>query len=59
MAEHDNGGGGGEVVDLPEDEGGPMEREIEDQAAAKTVGVEGATASCKWWRWQPRPRAGG
>ncbi|KAI8559534.1 hypothetical protein RHMOL_Rhmol04G0181100 [Rhododendron molle] len=42
MADHGDGSGGGEVVDKPEDRGGPMTVEETDQTAANPVGVEGA-----------------
>ncbi|KAI8559788.1 hypothetical protein RHMOL_Rhmol04G0201700 [Rhododendron molle] len=42
MAEHDNGGSEGEVVDRPEDRGGPMETQTGDQTA--TEGAVGTSA---------------
>ncbi|KAI8534856.1 hypothetical protein RHMOL_Rhmol10G0129100 [Rhododendron molle] len=42
MADHSDGGGGGEVVDRPEDRGGPMGVEIVDQGPAEAVGDIGA-----------------
>lgn len=43
MADASNGGGGGNVVDHPEDEGGPMEVEIENQPTTEeTTGVGAA-----------------
>ncbi|XP_058211605.1 B3 domain-containing protein Os03g0622100-like [Rhododendron vialii] len=45
MAEHDNGGGRGEVLDRPEDVGGPMEVETADQQPAEPpLGVGAAVA---------------
>ncbi|KAI8568463.1 hypothetical protein RHMOL_Rhmol02G0201600 [Rhododendron molle] len=44
MADHGGNGGGGEVVDQTEDRGGPMECEIGDQTAARTVEDVGAEA---------------
>ncbi|KAI8542992.1 hypothetical protein RHMOL_Rhmol08G0183900 [Rhododendron molle] len=41
MVEHDNGGGGREVVDRPEDAEGPMEVEIEDQTVATVAMGQG------------------
>ncbi|KAI8572113.1 hypothetical protein RHMOL_Rhmol01G0173300 [Rhododendron molle] len=45
MADNKNNGGGGEVVDRPEDRGGPMAIEGADQTAAELVGVEGAVVA--------------
>ncbi|KAI8559769.1 hypothetical protein RHMOL_Rhmol04G0199800 [Rhododendron molle] len=44
MADHGGNGGGGEVVNQIEDQGGLMEREIGDQTAARTVEDVGAEA---------------
>ncbi|KAI8530360.1 hypothetical protein RHMOL_Rhmol11G0051800 [Rhododendron molle] len=45
MADHDNNGGGGEVVDQTRDEGASMEPAIEDQAAAVEAAGTGAVAT--------------
>ncbi|KAI8535825.1 hypothetical protein RHMOL_Rhmol10G0204400 [Rhododendron molle] len=45
MADHDGESGGGDVIDHPEDWGGPMEVEAVDQTAAEAVEVEGALAA--------------
>ncbi|KAI8550816.1 hypothetical protein RHMOL_Rhmol06G0136800 [Rhododendron molle] len=42
MADHGNGGGGGEVVDQSEDRGGPMETQLGDQRLAGAVKGESA-----------------
>ncbi|KAI8572063.1 hypothetical protein RHMOL_Rhmol01G0169400 [Rhododendron molle] len=42
MADHGNGGHEGEVVDRPEDRGGPMGTETEDQTAAMMTEDQGA-----------------
>ncbi|KAI8535524.1 hypothetical protein RHMOL_Rhmol10G0180700 [Rhododendron molle] len=44
MADHINVGGSGEVVDRPEDQGGPMESETGEQTPAEVVEGQGAEA---------------
>ncbi|KAI8563674.1 hypothetical protein RHMOL_Rhmol03G0127600 [Rhododendron molle] len=43
MADHGSGGGGGEVIDQPEDRGGPMEIQTGDQTT--TEGAVGTSAA--------------
>ncbi|KAI8572309.1 hypothetical protein RHMOL_Rhmol01G0187600 [Rhododendron molle] len=44
MADHSNSGGGGEVVDHPEDRGGPMGVEPRGQELVEAVIDQGAVA---------------
>lgn len=45
MADHGDGGGEGEVVDRPEDRGGPMGVDTGDQRPVEAVRVEGAVVA--------------